>query len=280
VKQGKLAFEPVSASFDEFIPASVKQIIEDLQANPTLPDWPDQQRALPNEILRSALFNARNHKQPRRFMRDAEIPTIGNCRITYRGEELRQDDELVWMHIVHLGKQQPLGRCIEFTPYSFVKAIGWPVKGDSYERLKKCLRRMTATAVSFQSERLGVGLCVSLVRRFAWQDEEQGVSLKKWQIWIEPEMHTLFNEDFFSRVDWEIRKALPTGIASKLHGYYASHKSPFPVKLETLMKLCDSEMTERHFKEQLKYAMTNLINAGVLTSWECTQEGLVSVKRK
>lgn len=278
MRQEALPFAATSTSHqDDYVPESVKQIIEDLKANPMLPDWPDQQRALPNEILRSALFNARNHKQPRRFLRDAEIPAIGNINITYRGEELRQDDELVWMHLIHLGKRHPLKRCIEFTPYSFVKAIGWPVKGDSYERLKKCLRRMTGTAVSFQSNRLG--LCVSMISKFSWRDEESGTALKYWQVWIEPEMQTVFNEDFLTRLDWEIRKALPSGIASKLHGYFVSHKSPYPVKIETLMKLCGIEMTERQFKEKLKVALNTLVAADVLKSWECTADGLISVKR-
>jgi len=32
------------------------------------------------------------------------------------------------------------------------------------------------------------------------------------------------------------------GITSKLFGYWASHRKPFPVKIETLAKLCGSGM--------------------------------------
>jgi hypothetical protein len=269
---------PFETYFNGFVSESVREIISAQQANPSLPNWPDQKRALPNEILRSALFNARNHKQPRRFIRDEEIPAIGNILIRYRGEELRQDDELVFMHVMHLGKQQPLGKQIEFSPYSFVKCIGWPVKGDSYERLKKCLRRMSGTAVSFESDRLG--LCVSLIRKFGWQDEESGTVLHRWRVWIEPEMQVIFNENYLTWIDFEVRKVLPSGIASKLHGYWLSHKKPYPIRIETLMKICGTEMTIRHFREQLKKAMQSLVASGILVTWEITYDGLVSVKRK
>ncbi len=77
-----------------------------------LPEWPDGQRALPNEILHSALFTCRNRKQPRMFMKDEDIAVIGDGQVVYRGEELRQDDELVWMHLMHLMKKLPLGECV------------------------------------------------------------------------------------------------------------------------------------------------------------------------
>ncbi|MDD2367246.1 MAG: plasmid replication initiator TrfA, partial [Desulfuromonadaceae bacterium] len=53
---------------------SFERILESLAARPKyLPEWPDTQRAMPNEILRSALFNCRNRNQARLFMKDAEI---------------------------------------------------------------------------------------------------------------------------------------------------------------------------------------------------------------
>src|SRR5471030_2296788 len=55
----------------------------------SLPFWREQFRALPNEIFRSALFNARNKTQAREYMRDRDIFVIGSGSITYTGEELR-----------------------------------------------------------------------------------------------------------------------------------------------------------------------------------------------
>ena len=66
-----------------------------------LPLWPDAVRRLPNELLRSALFNARNRKQPRAYLKKTDIAVLFEGRITYQGEELRQDDETVWLQLIH-----------------------------------------------------------------------------------------------------------------------------------------------------------------------------------
>src|SRR5690554_6793973 len=62
-----------------------------------LPIWGDDRRGLPNEIVRSSLFNARNRNIQRQYLRAVEIAVIGDGSITYTGDELRQDDETVYM---------------------------------------------------------------------------------------------------------------------------------------------------------------------------------------
>lgn len=46
-----------------------------------LPHWQEDNRAAPNEIVRSALFNARNKNQKRTYFKQAEIALIGNGSI-------------------------------------------------------------------------------------------------------------------------------------------------------------------------------------------------------
>jgi hypothetical protein len=260
-------------------PEMFKDILTGLAAKPKyLPEWPEAQRAMPNEILRSALFNCRNRNQPRQYMKDVEIAVIGDGRIMYRGEELRQDDELVWLHLVHLLKKSPLGECVEFTPYSFIRALGWPVKGQSYERLRICLSRMQATAIRIQSKRLGCFISVSLIQMFRSRDDQME-NLSRWQVWLCKEMLLLFDEEFLTRVNWEIRKSLPDGIASKLFGYWASHREPFPVKISTLKRLCGSEMSPRHFREELKISLRLLQEAGFLETWKL-QDDTLTVRRR
>jgi len=97
-------------SKDAYVPDSFEQILASIAAKPKyLPEWPDGQRAMPNEILRSALFNCRNRNVSRVFMKEVEIAVIGDGQVIYRGEELRQDDELVWMHLMHLTKKTHWG---------------------------------------------------------------------------------------------------------------------------------------------------------------------------
>ena len=272
---GSLRFNSNASDISE----SFEQILASLASRPKyLPDWPEGQRAMPNEILRSALFNCRNRKQPRMFMKDIEIALIGDGQVIYRGEELRQDDELVWLHLMHLMKKLPLGECVDFTPYSFVKTIGWPMKGQSYERLRISFSRMQATAIRIQSKRLGCFISVSLILKFRSRNE-QNENLPRWQVWVGEEMRLLFDEEFLTRMNWELRKSLPDGIASKLFGYWASHRQPYLVKLATLVQLCGSEMDTKHFKVELKKALDLLGKIGFLETWGF-KEDLVVVRRK
>lgn len=260
-------------------PDSFQELLASFAARPKyLPDWPEGQRAMPNEILRSALFNCRNRNLPRVFMKEVEIAVIGDGQVIYRGEELRQDDELVWMHLMHLIKKIQLGECVTFTPYSFIKALGWPIKGQNYERLRTCLSRMQATAIRIQSKRLDSFISISLIQKFMSRND-RNENLSRWEVWICKEMQLLFDEDFLTRVTWETRRSLPNGIASKLFGYWASHRKPYPVKIETLLKLCGSGMSAKHFKAELKKALDLLKEVGFLETWEFSGELVVVTRR-
>lgn len=243
-----------------------------------LPLWAEALRCIPNELLRSALFNAKNRKQPRAYLKKTDIAVLFEGRITYQGEELRQDDETVWLQLIHLAKEQPMGGVIEFTPYSLCKSVNWPICKGSYERLRECLDRMQATALAVYSKRLNEGVSLSMIPVFAWQDENKQ-TLKKYRVQVAPQLVELFGTNHYTRVEWEQRLALPVGIATWLHGYYASHREPYPVKLETI-KRGAGITTERPAKlrELIEKALAELINVGFLKSWEIVGE-LVHVTR-
>ena len=243
-----------------------------------LPLWADALRCLPNEIAHSALFNAKNRRQPRAYLKQSEIPVIGEGRITFTGEELRQDDETVWLQMIHLAKERPLGNVIEFTPYALCKEVGWSIDGRSYKRLRQCLDRMQATALSIYSKRLISGVSLSMIPMFMWQNE-LGEALTKYQVKIAPELVQLFGDVYFTRLEWLQRRALPDGIATWLHSYFASHSKPFPLKMSTIKVGAGITSDNKETKRLLEKALTALVEVGFLESWKIVGD-LVHVKRK
>ena len=244
-----------------------------------LPLWPDVVRSLPNEIFRSALFNARNRKQPRVMMKSEPIAIIGDGRVTYRGEELRQDDETVWLQLVHLARQHVAGQLVEFTAYSFCKAIGWPIGKRSYERLKESLRRMQATGLDVHSKRLDRGVSMSMIPFFEYEDSETQKSLPRWRVRIAPELVDLFGSDHYTRLEWEQRLRLPDGLATWLHGYLASHRVPHPIKIDTIAYGSGMNTVDKpELRRLIKRALTNLVECGFLLEFDLTGD-LVTVKR-
>jgi hypothetical protein len=231
----------------------------------------DLQRILPNEIIRSALFNARNRNQKREYLRSIEIAVIGGGRITYRGEELRQDDAAVWMHLIHLAKTTPIGELVTFTPYSFCKAIGWSICNASYQRLRESLRRMQATALEVRSQRIdGVwgGESMSMIPYFKWKEGDE--TLAKYEVKLAPQLVELFGDVHYTRIVWEQRLALPDGLATWLHTYFASHRKPHPVHIDTIMHGAGMNVIKKEMTRILKKALAQLAEIGFLASWEIT----------
>lgn len=243
-----------------------------------LPVWPETERRFPNELLRSALFNARHKTIPRKFFKEEEIVVMFEGKITYQGEELRQDDLIVWLQLIHLARKQPVGKAVEFTPYSFCKAINWAVNGHNYERLRECLRRMQTTSLSVYSKRLKRGVSLSMIPIFEWQDNKNN-ALKKYQVQLAPKLVELFQGVHFTQFEWEQRLKLPVGIATWLHGYYASHREPFPIKIVTIVEGSGiSTKRERKAKELIERALEELKQVGFLKSWKIVGD-LVHVER-
>jgi hypothetical protein len=244
-----------------------------------LPLWSVHQRGIPNEVVRSALFSVGNRKMKRAYRDSSEITLIGKGQIRYRGEELRQDDEDVWLQVLHLARRQQLGEWVKFSAYGMLRELGWPPHGGSYRRLRECLERMQATTLSVYSERLKEGFSVSLIRKFRWKSEGRGRP-ERWQVFIEPEMRELFGDLHYTRIEWEQRTKLGP-LAKWLHGLYASHVHPYPLKVETIRDGCGSQTRQlRFFKQKLKAALQELAAVDFLADWRIDADDVVHVLRK
>lgn len=261
--------------------------------------WRESERGIPNELVRCAVFSAKNRNEPRKIYRANApyvIELIGPGQIIYTGEELRQDDETVWLQLVHMAKEAR-SETITFTPYSLLKTLKWPGGGDSYKRLLATLRRLMGTVLEVYSERLDKGVTTNLIANFEYAKDHD----KPWRVKVfdeDDELLFLFDKLHYSRLDWDMRLALPTGIATWLHGYLASHKKPYPIYVDTLAKNAgltletpeDKQLDKaaqiakrkkrlNEAKRAIKKALEALREREFLKSFEITKEGLVSVIR-
>lgn len=259
---------------------AIKEPLEpfDLQNN-SIPYWTAQFRGIPNEIVRSALFCAKNRNKPRQYLKQAQVSIIGGGTIRFTGEELRQDDQLVWLQLLHVARNHELGNTIRFTPYSFCKSLRWSACGRSYTRLKLSLSRMQATSLSIYSNRLKEGVSLSMIPYFKWSDD-QGNSLREYEVRVAKELFILFGQVYYTRIQWEQRLTLPDGLATWLHAYYASHSAPFPLKISTLKSGAGLTTTNKSsLRQNIEIALNHLVRVNFLATWEIHGE-LVHVQRK
>ena len=223
-----------------------------------LPHIPHDKRIAPNDLIRSALFTVSNHNAPRAFLKNQKIGSFRSTEIIYTGEELRQDDEDVWLQIIYAASTEKSNH-ITFKPYTFLSHLGWAQRTQYCDRLKASLLRLSATALSLYNPFFEKGIAFSLVRKFEWHTD--GEQLRHWSVWIEPEVMRLFGElgKMYSKIHWEQRKKLKP-LAKWLHAFYSSHAIPEPIHLDRLMQLCGSKMkTVKHFKSNLRNSMIELV---------------------
>jgi len=221
----------------------------------TLPFWPEAVRAVPNGMLRSALFGA-IRRGARCYLRRERIAALEGIEIFYTGERLDQGDLDVWEMILHLARLQGLGNECRTTAYQLLKALGKTDSGKNRDILDLRLSRMKATGVDVQIGRYGYeGSLIDEVYR----DKET----REYVFRINPKLRTLFEGDQFTLVDWAIRRELDgKPLAQWLHGFYASHAKPYPVSVAKLHELTGSEAgVLSDFKKDLRRALEAVVEA-------------------
>lgn len=199
-----------------------------------LPLWPEPVRAVPNGFLRSALFGA-IRKGRRRYIKGEQLAAVDGIEIRYTGERLDQGDLDVWASVLHSVRLQEMGSQCRVTSYALLKLMGKTDTGKNRATLHERITRLRANAVEVRQGRYTyIG---GLIARAAKDEETQ-----EWVIELDAKLRPLFADDQFTQVEWAVRHALDGHqLAQWLHGFYASHAEPFPLKVETLHKLCGSE---------------------------------------
>lgn len=214
-----------------------------------LPLWPEVVRATPNGFLRSALFGVVG-KGRRPYLEREEIHAQEGINIVYTGVRLDQGDLDVWQTILHEVRLKPLGTEIRITAYKLLKLLGKFDVGNNRKMLDRQLSRMNATAVDVKiGEYSYEGSLIDEVYR--------AKDSREYVICLNPKLCALFACDQFTQIEQFVRHKL-TGqpLAQWLYGFYASHVNPYPIKIETLHKLCGSETTTmKKFTQLLRKAL-------------------------
>jgi len=260
--------------------AVIRSNIEEMERKAVkerLPVWPEAVRAVPNGVLRSALFGA-IRKGRRRYLEREQIAAVDGIEISYTGMRLDQNDLDVWESVLHSVRHQALGRKCHVTAYSLLKMMGKTDTGKNREILHTRIDRLRAHAVTIRN---GKFMFMGGLINNAYKNEETN----EWIIVICPTLRKLYAESVFTNIDWAVRHTLDGyQLAQWLHGFYASHADPYPMKVETLHKLCGSEAGEMwKFKQTLIKALDALQEAseghGQPFRYE-VRDGLVHVEKK
>ncbi|MCF5821154.1 hypothetical protein GIV44_21445, partial [Pseudomonas syringae] len=205
--------------------------------------WPDEVRGVPNITLRSALFGS-SRSASNAFLQRAEIYTQRPTQMRYTGPRLDQGDLDVWITLLHIARRKPMGKSFKTSAYELLKLQGKTDAGNNRKTLYKRLFRLAAGTLELSTKQHSYtgGLIDSIYR----DDMEQ-----KLIITLNLELSYLFGPNDFTHIDWAVRRSLNSKpLAQWLHGYLSSHAEPFPVSIDTLMKMAGSLDSSTSSREQ------------------------------
>jgi hypothetical protein len=233
--------------------------------------WPDDKRAAPNAMVRCSLFRGAMAGKPgsRKLHTETLIASLGGEEIYYNGEDLDQKDFDVWMAVLQVFRDQPMGAAVEVSSNELLRLAGLTNTGPSHSALKSRLKRLAFTRVDvIPSDPSNKAAFYGALL----QEAERTSDGKHWSLRLAPKLKALFG-DGYTWLDWEIRSRLGrASLAQWLHGFYRSHRTPLPIGVERLKELSGSGTHElRFFRNDLKKALRRVQEAclayGVEMEW-------------
>ena len=246
-----------------------------------LPKITNNIRVIPNGFARSSLFSVSDTRVPRQFFNNVDVPSPSGMSLSYKGEELRQDDADVFLSLVFLLSSSRATR-EEFTTEIIFHAkelfglMGWPYRNFYIEKLKNCLDRMKEGTFRYP-EKLGI-TAISIFSYIHYPLDKNDKSL--YIVRVSNDLFKIFDTNF-TKININVRKKLKP-MAKWLYSYYSSHTEPFPHKCETLKNYCGSGYKDlRNFRVALKRALQELQDVGFFHSFFIDKANdLVHVRRQ
>jgi hypothetical protein len=239
-----------------------------------LPLWPDAVRAVPNAVLRGALFCISNTRAT--VKKRTLLASVKGIDVRFKGERLNQTDLDVWETIIHLARTQNLGAKVKFSAHAMLTLLGRHHGKEQHEQLKEDISRLTGAVVEITHDGRAFG--GAMVQSY-YRDESESVYVVE----VSPQLLTLYQAGN-TYIDWEERQQLGNAnLAKWLHGFYSSHAAPMPYKVATVRDLCGAKSTQRlgDFRKLLRAALDTLVEKGTsITGWEIDDNDCLVVTRR
>jgi hypothetical protein len=209
-------------------------------------------------------------------MKEEIIVTLKDTTIYFTGEQLIQSDLDVWLALVHLVRNHPLGSDCTISGHAILKVLNRPKGKSQRDWLLASMLRLSRCSITVKRKHfMFVG---HIIDSLSSDDRLFVVRLNK-------DLIKLYGFSEWTELDWAQRmRLIKQPLAQWLHAFLCTHAMPYPIHVETLRSLCGSNIGElRNFKIHLKSAFDTLVEIAFLDSYtlEPTKHGgdLASVKR-
>ena len=241
-----------------------------------LPLWPDAVRAVPNALLRGALFSISNVREV--VKKRTLLASVKGIEVRFKGERLNQTDLDTWETIIHLARSQNLGSKVQFSAHSMLTMLGRHHGREQHEQLKEDISRLTGAVVEITIKETAQAFGGALVQSYYRDEVEQAYVIE-----VSPQLLKLYQAGN-TYIDWSERQQLGNAnLAKWLHGFYSSHAVQLPYKVATIRDLCGAKATQRlgDFRKLLRTSLDLLVTRETsVTGWSIDENDCVVVTRR
>ncbi|ADU66149.1 TrfA family protein [Desulfurispirillum indicum S5] len=215
------------------------------------------------DLCRSGLFQVSEDKKGRDFRIDESIPCQSGYKVKYTGYRLSQYDLDVLTVIISLLLPYRTGEVVKVN-FTKLESLLGKKGGAGRERIRQSLKRINKSHIEiayYESD------LKEPVREFSGHIIES-VEIE-YKSWVLIQASSGMERLFVSVMPMHVRYKLSRDLSKWLLMYWSTHREIYPIKIDNVCRLCGSR-TQRlaHFKELLKKACNELIDAGYLAGFQ------------
>lgn len=233
-----------------------------------LPSWKDATVALPNALLRSALFSASSTSRAALF--EAPIAAQGDVVLTLTGHQLCDYDRRVFAACLnHYRDDRPLSPddaspvWVTLSFYQFAQDLGTAYGAKVHKAIRDSLIRLSAAHLRVRINRRDIPL--PRLIDVAFDDGYAGSVPEECLLRGSDRVAFRIFEsmaNLFGPADWSAvpQPALTeyAGLAAWLASFYSTHSKPYPLKVADLYSYAGVTCEMREFRRMLKTALEKL----------------------
>jgi len=225
----------------------------------------------PNAMARSAIFSTqvfRGQAARPRYLGKTPLACLGSMSVfQLAGEQLDQNDADVFYELLRRaiaqGDASAREARVQFNRTELLTALGRARGGKTLKLLNESLERLTDATFYFEIPGLFTGRSRLILKALTKEIHAQECD---YDVLIDVELAKLFAREQWAFLRKKERDSLAGDpLAKGLHAYYATHKEPYPVLVDTLQGLMGRQtMQPSKFKKALSASLAKL---KAVTGW-------------
>lgn len=226
-------------------------LTHDVERRVLLPEAFDHQVMGNQLFFRSPLFSVA-HRRARSSHTTFNLGVVGSDSYHYEGPELRQDDALTFLTLLHVAQHFKPGTPVSFSVPDFCRSIGLKYCGTARMQVMESIKRLQSGFLCSATLR------VQLIGRFKF------ASKGAWFVTLDPDILRFFQNKCEVWLDRDVLASLRKGIETWLYAYVRTHWKLIPTPVDDLKAKCGSTATTKNYRDSLLVALRSLAAAEVI----------------